>query len=113
MEKDLIILNLLIGWEIIHLTKSGKKLSISLREIPGNESRFLRITFEKCFVVEFLNFSNAKEQNISTFNFTGCIFARVNIEHGEMINIHLLKDAEFIGSFKIVPSEIGYKFTAK
>ena len=113
MDKDLIILNLLIGWQIIHLSKTGKKLSIRLREFADGESRFLRITFLKCFVAEFLNFSDKNGHDISTFNFTDCIFARVTKEYDEMINIHLVKGSELAGSLKIVTSEVEYKFTTK
>ena len=113
MEKDLVILNLLIGWQIIHLSKTGKKLSIRLREFPEGESRFLRITFSKCFLTEFLNFSSEKGKDIKSYDFTGCILSRVTKGYDEMISIHLVKNLALAGSLKIVPSEVAYKFTSK
>jgi hypothetical protein len=45
MEKDIIIFNLLIGWEIIHFSKVRKKLSFRLRDFPDKHvvviSKFL------------------------------------------------------------------------
>lgn len=40
MNKDLIIFNLLFGWEIIHLSKKGRKVSIRFREFPDKGCRF-------------------------------------------------------------------------
>jgi hypothetical protein len=113
LKKDIIVLNLLIGWEIIHFSKKAKKLSLRLREFPEIDSRFLRVTFSKCFVLEFYNFSNTKETDILKFDFSGLTFASVTLEQDEIINIHLLKKSEFVGSLKIVPSEVDFQFTTK
>ena len=113
MEKDITILNLLIGWEIIHFSKTGKKLSFRLREFPGKHSRFFRISFNKCTLAEILNFSQGQTEDLSSFNFKGCIFAQAKMENDQIISIHLLKNSELVGALKIVSNEITYNFTAK
>ena len=102
LKNDIIILNLLIGWEIIHIAKTGKKLSVRLREFPGKHSRFFRITFNKCSVATILDFVSFKTEDIACFDFSGCIFSRIEKEGDEMISIHLLKHSEFVGSLKII-----------
>ena len=113
MEKDIIILNLLIGWEIIHFSKTRKKLSFRLREFPDKHSRFFRISFDKCTLAEILDFSQGQTDDLSSFNFEGCIFAQAKMENDRIINIQLLKKSELVGALKIVSNEITYNFTAK
>jgi hypothetical protein len=113
LKNDIIILNLLIGWEIIHIAKTGKKLSVRLREFPGKHSRFFRLTFNKCSVATIVDFVSAKTEDIACFNFIGCMFSRIEMEGDGMISIQLLKHSEFVGSLKIVSQEIGYDFTTK
>jgi hypothetical protein len=114
MEKDIIILNLLIGWEIIHLSKNGNKLSIRLREFSGKHSRFFRINFSKCSLVVILDFAHGVQtEDLSSFNFKGCIFSQINMENDRMISIHLLKQSEFVVALKIMSNEIEYDFSTK
>lgn len=112
-EKDVIILKLLNGWEIIHLSKSGKKVSIRLREFPDEYSRFFRITFVRCSTAVLLNFNKGKIEDITSFDFKGCVFSNINIENYGLISIHLLKQSELIGALKISPGELKYDFTTK
>jgi hypothetical protein len=93
MEKDITILNLLIGWEIIHFSKTGRNLSFRLREFPDKHSRFFRISFNKCTLAEILNFSQGQTEDLSSFNFKGCVFAQVKIENGAfpVISLQYLK----------------------
>jgi len=113
MEKDIIVLNLLVGWEIIHLSKSGKKVSVRLREFPDNHSRFFRITFSKCSLAVILDFAHMQTEDFSNFNFKGCIFSQINMENDQMIGIHLIKQSKLVGALKIISDEINYDFTTK
>lgn len=113
MNKDLIILNLLIGWEIIHLSKTGKKVSMRLREFPGKDSRFIRVTFSKCDLAVFLDLNKGQIEDFKQFNFKNSLFYNVNAESDGIISIHLLKDDEFAGILKIIPGGMAFEFTAK
>ena len=106
-------MNLLIGWEIIHLSKAGKKISIRLKEFPDKYSRFLRITFDKCSIAVMLDFNQGQIEDLTSFDFKGCVFTKINIENDGIISIHLLKQSELVGALKLAPNEIIYDFTAK
>ena len=113
MNKDFIILNLLVGWEIIHLSKRGKKVNIRLREFPVKPTRFVRVTFSKCVFAEILNYETIQTDDFASFNFEGCqIYEAVN-ELKEIVNIHLLRDNEPVGALKIMAHEISFGFTSK
>ena len=113
MNKDITILNLLLGWEIIHLSKRGRKVTIRLREFPEKPTRFLRATFSKCVLAVMLDFNNGQIENFTLFNFKGCIFYQVNIENDRIISIQLLKEERLAGALKIQSSEISFEFTSK
>ena len=113
MEKDIIILNLLIGWEIIHFSKIRKKLSFRLREFPDNHTRFFRLSFDKCTLAEILDFSKRQTEDLSSFNFEGCILGQSKIENDRIISIHLLKKSGLVGALKIESNKITYDFTVK
>lgn len=113
LNKDFIILNLLQGWEIIHLSKKGKNVIIRLREFPEKPTRFLRATFSKCAVAVVLDFNNRQTDDFSLFNFKGCIFSQTTIEGDGIISIHILRGNELVGALKIRPLEISFGFTSK
>ena len=113
MTKDFIILNLLFGWEIIHLSKKGNKLTIRLREFKDHPSRFIRITFTRCSVAAFLDFNSAQTDDFSLFEFKGCIFYKAEIDKENIVSIHLLRGNELVGAIKIQPLEISFDFTTK
>ena len=113
MNKDFIILNLLFGWEIIHLSKKGNKLTIRLREFKDNPSRFIRITFRRCSFASFLDFNSAQTDDFSLFEFKECILYKAEIDKENIVNIHLLWNNELVGALKILPHEISFDFTSK
>ncbi len=113
LNKDLTILNLLLGWEIIHLSKKGKKVTMRLREFLGKGSRFIRVIFSKCDLAVFLELNNGQIENFTKFNFQKTIFCNINEENDGIIGIYLLKETDLIGILKIISTEITFEFTKR
>lgn len=113
MNKNIIILNLLIGWEIIHLSKKSKKLSIRLREFPGGDNRFIRITFSQCSLVAYFDVDTKQTENFKQFNFKNSFVKSITAEDDGIISFRIIKDKNNIGIFKIVSDEIEFEFTSK
>ena len=113
LNKDFIILNLLLGWEIIHLSKRGKTVNIRLREFPEKPTRFVRVTFSKCVIAEILDYKTLQTDDFTSFNFKGCLIYEPVNELKEIVSIHLMKDNEPVGALKIMAHEISFGFTSK
>ena len=113
LNKDIIILKLLIGWEIIHLSKNGKKVVIRLRDFPEKPNMFLSATFSKCDLAVVLDFNNGQIDNFALFEFKGCVFDNINLEYEHIINIHLLRGQEPVGALKIKSHAISFNFTTR
>ena len=113
MNKDITILNLLLGWEIIHLSKKGEKVAIRLREFLGKSSRFIRVTFSKCDLAVFMGLNTGQIEDFTKFNFQKTVFCNINEENEGIISIHLLKGTDIIGILKIISEEITFEFTTK
>ena len=113
LNKDIIILKLLIGWEIIHLSKNGKKVVIRLRDFPEKPNMFLSATFSKCDLAVVLDFNNGQIDNFDLFEFKGCVFDNINLEYEHIINIHLLRGHELVGALKIKSHAISFNFTTR
>ena len=113
LNKDFIILNLLLGWEIIYISKRGKKVNIRLREFPERPTRFIRVTFSKCVFAEILNYKTLQTVDFTSFNFEGCLIYEAVNELKEIVSIHLLRDNEPVGALKILPHEISFDFTSR
>ncbi len=113
LKKDIIILNLLIGWEVIHLTKRGRKVTIRLREFPGKPNRFLRVTFSKCDVAVIIDFNNGQIENFSYFNFKACTIGEVNLQSDGIISIFLYNNNIHGGILKILSDEVSHDFTSR
>ena len=93
-KKDIIILNLLIGWEVIHLAKRGRKVTIRLKEFPTNPNRFLRVTFLRCSIAVFIDFNYGKIENFTRFDFKACTIGNVNLGSDDIISIFLYRKDE-------------------
>ena len=113
LNKDFLILNLLLGWEIIHLSKRGKKVTIRLREFPEKPTRFVRVSFSKCVIAEILDYKTLQTDDFTSFNFKGCLIYEPVNELKEIVSIHLMRDNEPVGALKIMPHEISFSFTSK
>ena len=114
LQKDLIILNLLIGWEVIHLSKRGKKVTIRLREFPEEPNRFLRITFSKCEIAVIIDLNkNAQIENFSAYDSKTCALSKVTMEPDGIIILFLFSRKEKLGILKVLPDNISFDFTSK
>ncbi|MBN2015495.1 hypothetical protein JW766_01550 [Candidatus Dojkabacteria bacterium] len=113
MNKDIIILKLLLGWEIIHISKNGKKVSIRLREFPGKGSRFIRATFSMCDIAVFIELENGQLEDFSKIRIRDAILYKVHKEIDGIISIHILKGNNIFGILKIHAMEIKFDFTTK
>lgn len=114
LNKDFLILNLLLGWEIIHLSKRGKKVTIRLREFPEKPTRFVRVSFSKCVVAEILDYKKTLQtDDFASFDFEGCLIYEAVHELKEIVSIHLLRDNEPVAAIKIMAHEISFDFTSK
>lgn len=113
MNKDFLILNLLLGWEIIHLSKRGKKVTIRLREFPEKPTRFVRVTFAKCVVAEILDYKTLQTDDFVSFDFERCLIYEAVHELKEIVSIHLLRGNKPVAAIKIMAHEISFDFTSK
>ena len=113
LNRDFIIFNLLLGWEIIYFSKKGNKLTIRLREFREKPTRYIRVTFTQCAFAVILDFNKRQTDDLSLFNFKGCIFYRAEIEGDRIVNIHLLREKELGGALKIQPLGISFDFTSR
>ena len=108
MNKDIIILKLLFGWEIIHLSKRGKKVTIRFREFPDAHSRFLRAIFSNCSPAVMLDYKKGQIEDFSLFNFKCCILYVINIENDGIVSIRLLKENNPAGALNIRAGEVSF-----
>ena len=113
LNKDFMILNLLFGWEIIHLSKRGKKVTIRLKEFPDKPTRFVRVTFSKCVVSEIIDYKTLQTDDFASFDFEGCLIYKAVHELKEIVSIHLMRGNEPVGALKIMAHEISFGFTSK
>jgi hypothetical protein len=113
LKKDIIILNLLIGWELIHLAKRGRKVTIRLKEFPTNPSRFLRVTFLRCSTAVILDFNAGQIEDFAHFNFKACTIGNVKIGSDDIISIFLYRNDEQGGILKISCVEVSHEFTSR
>jgi len=113
LNKDFLILNLLLGWEIIHLSKRGKKVTMRLKEFPDSPTRFVRVTFSKCVVAEIIDYKTLQTDDFASFKFEGCLISKAVHELKEIASIHLLRDNEPVAAIKIMSNEISFDFTSK
>jgi hypothetical protein len=107
------VLNLLFGWEIIHLSKRGKKVTIRLKEFPDKPTRFVRVTFSKCVVAEIIDYKTLQTDDFASFDFEGCLLYKAVHELKEIVSIHLLRDNDPVASIKIMADEISFDFTSR
>lgn len=113
-QKDLIIFNLLLGWEVIHLSKRGKKVTIRLREFPEKPNRFLRITFSKCKLAVIIDFNKGKQiEDFSAFDSNTCALSEVKMEPDGIFSLFLLGKDGKLGILKILSGDISFDFTSK
>ena len=112
-KKDIIILNLLIGWEVIHLAKRGKKVTIRLKEFPTNPNRFLRATFLRCSIAVILDFNAGQIEDFTHFNFKACTVGNVKLESDDIISFFLYRNDEQGGILKISCVEVSHEFTSR
>ena len=112
-KKDIIILNLLIGWEVIHLVKRGRKITIRFREFPTKPTRFLRVTFLKCDIAVILDFNDGQIDNFAHFNFKACTIGNVKLEPDGLISIFLYSNDDHGGILKILCDEVSHDFTSR
>jgi hypothetical protein len=112
-KKDIIILNLLIGWEVIHLAKRGRKVTIRLKEFPTNPNRFLRVTFLRCSIAEIIDFNAGQIEDFTHFNFEACIIGNVKLGSDDIISNLLFRNAEQGSILKISCAEVSHEFTSR
>ena len=113
-QKDLIIFNLLLGWEVIHLSKRGKKVTIRLREFPEKPNRFLRITFSKCELAAIIDFNEGKQiEDFSAFDSNTCSLSEVKMEPDGIFSLFLFNRDGRLGILKVLPGDISFNFTSK
>ena len=113
MNKDLIILKLLLAWEIIHLSKKGENLTLRLREYKEKDSRFIRVKFLKCQLISFLDLNYGQIDDLDFEKFRSSMFYGINEEADGILSIQIIKGKELLGFLKILPNEIGFEFTTK
>ena len=112
-KKDIIILNLLIGWEVIHLAKRGRKVTVRLKEFPTNPNRFLRVTFLRFSIAVIIDFSVGQTEDFTHFNFKACTIGNVNLGSDDIISIFLYRNDELRGILKISCVEVLHEFTSR
>ena len=112
-KKDIVILNLLIGWEVIHLAKRGKKVIIRLKEFPTNPNRFLRVTFLRCSIAVIIDFNAGQIEDFTHFNFKACNIGNVKLESDGIISIFLYRNDKQGGILKISCDEVSHEFTSR
>lgn len=113
-KKDLIILNLLIGWEIIHLSKRGKSVAIRLREFPEEPNRFIKINFSKCELAIIIDINEDKQfEDFSIFNWRACTLSKVKMEPDGILSIFLVGEDGKLGIMKFLAGDILFEFKTK
>ncbi len=112
-KKDIIILNLLIGWEVIHLAKRGRKVTIRLKEFLTNPNRFLRLTFLRCSIAVIIDFNARQIEDFTHFNFKACTIGNVKLGSDDIISIFLYRNDEQGGILKLSCVEVSHEFTSR
>ena len=107
-KKDFII-----GWEVIHLSKRGRKVTIRLKEFPTNPNRFLRVTFLRCSIAVIIDFNAGQIEDFTHFNSRACTIGNVKLGSDDLISIFLYHNDEQGGILKISCVEISHEFTSR